>query len=223
MLEHKDLTCCCQTIPCTKQQSIAAQDPWWLMDQVVVNDLQLQNILGQGVDASARAMSSALEISVFSPFETQHLSDMAMTFPLLVVPDSFGSIAMKVIGAWSDPSMVKLKLEQCPSIDESGLDTNVSAPYWYDTVEHKQVEEKEEDETADTTVDAQLRKKETSQRDKSRKRSRTTGQQPALTESCVYKSRRVRRLYDHAVCMSVSRNDVSHMCLGTLSTVMSQK
>ena len=186
------------------------QDPWWLMDQAVVNDSQLQNTLGEDVDASARAMSNAAEIGVFSPFETQHLSDMSMTFPLLVVPGTFGSIAMKLIAAWRKPSMIKLKSEQCPNIGENGVAINVTAPYWYDTVEHEQVEDKQEAETADNAVNARSKMKETSQTEDSRKRSRTSRQHSALTVSCVYRSRRVRSLYDHAICESVSRSDVSH-------------
>ena len=191
------------------------------MDQVVVNDSQLQNILGENVDASARAMSNTAEIGVFSPFETQHLSDMSMTFPLLVVPQTFGSIAMKLMGAWSDPSMIKLETEQCPNIGENGLVTNVTAPYWYDTMEHEQVEDKQEAETADSTVNAQTTLKGTSQREDSRTRSRASRQQPALTVSCVYRSRRVRCFYDHAICDSVSRENV--ITYLSTSTVLSLK
>ena len=194
----------------------AEQDPWWLMDQVVVNDSQLQNILGENVGAPAKAMSDVAEIGVFSPFETQHLSDMAVTFSLLVVPDTFGSIAMKVKGAWSNSSVVKLKPEQCPKIGESGIYNNVTAPYWYDTVEHEQVEDKQEDMTAENAVHAQLHMKGTSQKEDARKRSRTSREQPALAVSRVYRSRRVRYLYDHAICESLSRGDVSHTLLSSL-------
>lgn len=197
----------------------AEQDPWWLMDQIVVDKPHLQNI-HENVDAFARIVSNAA-IGVFSPFETQHLSDMSMTFPLLVIPETFSSIAMKVKGAWSDPSMVKLKPKQCPEIGKTGLVTNVATPYWYDTVEHEQIEDAEEDETADSAVDAQSNLKGTSQREYRRKRTRTSQEQPAVTVSPIYRSRRVRCLYDHAICESVSRAYVRHMFISTLSTVLS--
>ena len=145
-----------------------------------------------------------------------------MTFPLLVMPNTFGSIAMKVTGAWSDPSMVKLKSEQCPKIGENGLVTNVTAPYWYDTVEHEQVEDTEEDETADSAVDARFKVKGSLLREDPRKRTKTSREQLAVTVSpvTIYRSRRVRCLYDHAICESVSRGDASNIFISTLSTVL---
>ena len=66
-----------------------AQDPWWLMDQVVVNETQFQNDIAMDVTGHATDVS---RISVFSPFETHHLSDISMSFPLLVLPNTLAAL-----------------------------------------------------------------------------------------------------------------------------------
>lgn len=61
------------------------------MDRVVAKDTQLPNNLATNVGEYKMHMS---HVSVFIPFETEHLSDILTS---LVLPGHFGSVAIRVV------------------------------------------------------------------------------------------------------------------------------
>lgn len=111
------------------------QSAWWLMDTVVTNDdPNLRDAQNNPMDIDTRNLRSDATIDVYSVFEPQLLDDLAKTVPLFLLPDTFASQAIEVIGPWSDVLDHLPREADAPEVDADGRIFNLRRPmsrYFY--------------------------------------------------------------------------------------------
>jgi hypothetical protein len=83
------------------------QDPWWLIDSMLINEDEISELHGYGPKTSIYEKYEAFgaKFSCFSIFDVKRCTELTEVGSLMMYPGTFRSIAPTVIGSWSPPCL----------------------------------------------------------------------------------------------------------------------
>jgi len=173
------------------------------MDIHIDNDAEIpRNIGTRALDDYERFLLPQARVSTFSVFESDRTTPMSQAASLLLLPSTFGSIAIQAFSIWSDPypGEVPDNLIPLPGEDWS---LNLSRPSWRDEIERRVVYVTEEDIPGTSSTPGGKRRR-IDMTPVIVGASGAAGPQPMQMQQ----ARRKRFYYDHQVSNNLARSDV---------------
>jgi hypothetical protein len=164
------------------------------MDTVVNNMDELSRDF-PNEDAISKMLSPVAQISVYSIFEPNHLTDISKSMPSLLLPETFGSMAIRVESIWSPWVLAPPTEAQAPPPTAGNRVFNLTRSFWLDQFVREDRQHAIEVEEPSTS--------------RQRIESGPSGSPMRVTQNVKqYRIKRIRTYYDHCIIENTNRGDI---------------